>query len=199
MIELITQKELSEIAGVSRAAISRQVKIGKLELFNGSKKINLNGPLTQAYLNNLSPGRLKKLNESLQLQTYNGGQPKKSFIPEVTEEIQNFAEKYAKERADKEEQARIKLELDNTVRRGDLVELSAIESSLMMFIDRWLNINKRKFASGYDELERKLLAKQERQPDLKREFLNMLEQCADEAKNEVCDKLEAIQITQARG
>lgn len=200
-LNLKTQTKLADLAGVHRSSVTRALQSDppKLKLYNGTKKIWVDDPLTQAWLNDINPNRLNKLHSSLVVpEVIDPANKPKSFVPDVTPEIQNFAEKYAKERALKEEQVRIEKEMNNSVRRGDLLEQSAVNTSLMMLIDQVFNNIDRYAANHYDEMQRKVLALGKESTELKREFQNDIMKMKHEAKEEVCKKMEEIAEEQAR-
>lgn len=195
-MELISKSKFADLAGVSMPSISKALRIGRLETYNGTKKIDVSSPLAQAYLNNIPSQRAEVLSVVPTVQEQ----------PEITPDIEKIvieagkAEKQLKiERAKKTKQERIKVELQNATRRGELIEQTAVETSIMMSYDRLLNNLRRMSGSFYDEMERKILMAGQSSPELKREWNNELEKMMDEAKNDVCDKLETIQNDQARG
>ena len=195
-MNLITKKELSELAGVDPSTISHALKKKRLETYKGTKEIDLDSPLTKAFLEKIP--RQRKNN----VPAVNG---KKSLITEsddlekaVTKVQKAQAQKTIEEAGLKKEQ-RIDRQMKNAVRRSDLFEAEKVNISIMMFLDRILNNNKRYFSAAYDEIVRETLAKGEKVAGLKQKFLNQMEESADTAKLTVCDKLREMEKEQARG
>jgi hypothetical protein len=194
-MNLLTQKQLAVLAGVSSAAITKARKKKRVEHFNGTKNYDIDSPLNKAFLNDLNPNRI---NSETEIVLPGTPEQNETLLNQQQKSLDAVA-KLAKEKAELTKQNRIKVQLQNAVRRGELIEAEAVEQSLMMFLDRWLNVNKRKFNSYWQELIRNIQSESKPIPELKREFLNMLEGAADEAKLSTCEKLEEIKIDQGKG
>ncbi len=202
-MNLLTKGDFAKLTGVSAPAISKALRKdssgnSRLETFQGTSKIDADAPLSKSYRENI--GYQRKNNVPVV-----PGVPGVIVSDESNEDLTKAITKTQLaqvqkiiEAAELTKQKRIEKELKNAVRRGELVEVEAIEQTLMMWIDRWYNTNKRIFSAFFDEMQRTILARGENCPELKREFLNKLESAADEAKNTTCDKLEEIQIDQGK-
>ncbi|NIA28319.1 MAG: hypothetical protein GWP06_00225 [Actinobacteria bacterium] len=193
--EHFTQKEFADRLGVSAASISkaRNPKNGKpptLQYWKETGKIYIDDPLTQAFIKNPTRQRLK--GSAIVQPKTNGETISQSDI--ITQAI----EKKAIEEALLKEEQRKHKQLTNAILRGEYVKIESINQSIMMFLDKKLNTDKRYFSAIYDEIVRETLAKGEKIEGLKQKFLNEMELAADESKNTVCDKLEEIQTGQAK-
>lgn len=200
-MNLLTKGEFAKLVGVSAPAISKALRKdssgnSRLECYRGTEKIDVDCPLSQAFINNISRQRQTNVpsipngsDENLRVTTNEN-------LSDAVTKVQLAQAQKIIEEAEFKKQQRVEKELKNAVRRGELIEVKIIKESVMMFIDRWLNTNKRVFSSFFDEMQNKILAQGEKCPELKREFQNKMEEAAREAKEITCQKLEEIQIKQ---
>ena len=196
-MNLITQKQLADLAGVSSPAITKARKKDRLEYYRGTKVYDTDSPLNRAFLETIPKERLNKpavIPTNGEVMTDGIGRD----LGEALTEVQHAQAKKLIEEAELKKQQRIEKELRNAARRGELVELESINISLMTFLDELLNTNKRYFNAAYDKIVRETLTKGEKVEGLKQDFLNEMELSADEAKQTVVKKLTEIQIDQAK-
>jgi hypothetical protein len=198
-MKLVTVKEFVSISGVTKQAIYSHLRKGeRLQYYKGSNQIDIEAPLTQAYLNNVPAQRLRKTTEppdgvlqmmpSPQLDTY---------IPENAEDIANAVEKYSKHRAEKEKQTADKLRMANEVRRGQLLEKTIVEEYIFLWIDR-LHSNLDRMAGGFwDDLIRRVLLAGENKPEFKLEWKDRVKLIEHETKLECMERLTGIKKIQA--
>jgi hypothetical protein len=206
------------LAGVSKKTVSvalnpKDGKEPRLDYYNGTRKINVNSVKARAFLENIHPSRGKPAN--IELITKNS-----QASPEKTEELtdaiigaHNAQTEKTIEEARLKQQQRIEKELKNAVRRGELIELEAVNQMIMTWFDRWLQANKRGFNSSFDGFMRDAFRvfENERNADkkdfnphevtragLKRRYSNLFESWADDGKEESIKRLQEIQIEQAK-
>lgn len=199
-MNLKTKSQFAAECGKHPSAISHALRKGKLETFQDTGKINPNSALSQKFKATVGKGQKDLITgiTGIDVEIDDDNGDNKDFKKEALEIARAQKQKVIEEGALKAETRKEK-QLKNAYRRSEVVLLDAINQSIMMYIDHWYNTNKRVFSASYDEMERKILAAGERQPDLKREFLNKLENAADTAKNECCDRLNEIGKEQAKG
>ncbi len=195
-MNLQTQTEFSKLAGVSKMAISKAIKAETLRYFPGTKKIDPGDALSQAYLNNPSISRISA-NKAKNLPAQGEPVQQSDDVEQTIVDVNKAQIQKIIEEAELKRQQRIKVQLQNATRRGELVELKAIEKLIMMFYDRWLNTNKRRFNGKFDELKRDLDKGEKSDAEIKRDLNNSFENWANEAKETSCELL--IQIQEGQG
>jgi len=195
-VQLIQKSKLAQLAGVSKAAITKALKNDRLKEYNGTGEIDLHSPLTKAFLKQIPKERLQGKNLTKYVEQQSGG----VLSPEILETLKdaNTAEAVLKtEKAKREKEARIKLQQQNTVRRADLFTRDSV-MTLMLYIDK-LHNNLRRLSGGFfDEMQQKILATGKPTPDLKQRWNDEIENTIDTAKNDVADLIEQIEIDQSR-
>jgi hypothetical protein len=198
-MNLVTQAEFARQAGINKSNVTRAIQKGKLENFPGTKKIDMDAELTRAYLNNPSENRKLAVSISQGIIRRNGeGEPDKDLAKATTNALK-AQEKKTIEEAELKRQQRIEKELKNAVRRSELVEMESVETMIMMFFDRWLNTNKRRFNAFFTELKRDILEGKRPDSEIKREYNNEFEEWAHDAKEETVKLLNEIEEQQAKG
>lgn len=207
-LNLLTGKALAELAQVAGSAITKARKNDRLRFYQGTQKYDREDPLTRAFLENIPKERLNKPATI----PVNGGvkDSDKDLVDSLTKSNLSQAKKQLED-AELTKQKRIEKEMKNAVRRSELIELEAIEKSIMTWFDRWLNSNKRGFNGSYDDFMRgafKLFENEaakgdERPHDItrsehKQKWINDFESWADDGKQESMKRLQEIQISQGK-
>ena len=216
-MSFLSAAEFSRLAGVTQMAISKALnpKDGKeprLDYYKGSKKIDTDSVKARAFLDNINPNRggakaVAPISLSSPSATASEG-----LTQALTRTQENQAKKLAEE-AELKKQQRIEKELKNAVRRGELIELAAVNQMIMVWFDRWLQSNKRGFNASFDDFLRAafLIFENDRnansknfkphpvtRPELKRKWSNLFESWADDGKGKSINRLDEIQIEQAK-
>lgn len=194
-MNLLIKAAFAKWAGKSAPAVTKALKKGRLELYKDTDMINTGSPKSQAFKTKIGHGQ-KNIIATVpaeESETESG-----EDLKDAGKKVLGAQQKKLKEEGGYKKQQRIEKELKNAYTRGRLIAEDAIEKSIMMFLDRWLTTNKRVFSAMYDDMQRTILAAGEKQPELKRNFLNQLEGAADEAKTKTVELLREIQIDQGR-
>jgi len=180
-------------------AISKAIKTGRLEYHAGSKSIDVDHPLSKAFLNNISPQRLRKTTEPIDgvLQIPHTAQ-QDSYVPENAEDIANAVEKYSKHRAEKEKQAAIKLKMQNAVTRSDLFESGLVENELFLYLDRVHSDLDRLSGATLEDVVRLAIIAGKLLPEHKLKWKNACKSAVHNAKMEIVERLEGIKEVQAK-
>jgi hypothetical protein len=198
-MNLKSQTAFADLANVHKSSITRAIKKGDLELYAATKKIDADSALSRAYLENPSHQRQTPVNVAQGIIKRNGERESSKGLEEATVKAIQASEKKQIEEAELKKQQRIEKELKNAVRRSELVEMEAVETMLMMFLDRWLNTNKRRFNSFFQDLKRDILEGKRPDSEIKREYNNEFESWAHDAKTATVKLLREIEIQQAKG
>jgi hypothetical protein len=195
-LNLLTKTEFAAYAGKSAAAVSKAIRNGRLETFQDTGKINPNSAKSQKFAATIGQGQKNIIpaatNGSIVEPEDNEG------LKDAGKKVLLAQEKKIIEEAGLKEQQRIEKEMKNAVRRGELVEIEAIEKMIALYLDRWLNTNKRRFNANFDQLKRNLLDESKTDHEVKRELNNLFESWSHEAKTKTVEFLRTIQIEQGR-
>lgn len=199
-MNLLTQKQFAELAGVSSPAIGQARKKKRLEHYQGTKEYDTDSPLNRAFLETIPKERL---NKPAVIPPKNGEVSPEigANLGEAITEVQHAHAKKLIEEAELKKQQRIEKELKNAVRRGELVELEKINQSLMMYIDRWHNENERGWKAKYQELKRliqKVSDGQASDNEVRKIFSDWFMERTHIAKTETVRRLQEITIEQGR-
>lgn len=194
-MNLIIQKELADLVGVSSAAITKARKNNRVEHYKGTKEYDTDSPLNRAFINMIPDERLNKI---IKVPSQTISPSKNQDLEQAVTNVQEAQAQKTIEEGLLTEQKRIEKEMKNASRRGELVELEKINQFIMTFFDRFINTNKRYFSAIYDEVVRETLVLNEKVPGLKQKFLNEMEAATDEAKVTTCKLLREIQMEQGK-
>lgn len=192
-MNLLIKAAFAKWAGKSAPAVTKALKKGRLELYKDTDMINTGSPKSQAFKTKIGHGQ-----KNIIATVTETGTESDEDLKKAGKKVLGAQQKKLGEEGEFKKQQRIEKELKNAYTRGRLIAEDAIEKSMMMFLDRWLTTNKRVFSAMYDDMQRTILAAGEKQPELKRNFLNQLEGAADEAKTKTVEILRDIQIDQGQ-
>ena len=199
-MELLNQTKFAAKAKVSKMAISKALKNKRLEYCDGSKKIDVDSPLSQAFLNNISPQRMSNVLNPTGgvLQLPNPGELS-TYIPDNAEAIAGTVEDYGKEKTKVAKETAIKLNLSNTTTRGHLLEYDLVEQYIFLWIDT-LHSNLDRMSGGFwDDLARRLILAGENLPEFKLEWNDKIKLIKHETKLAAMERLVGIKKIQAEG
>jgi hypothetical protein len=217
-MELVTAAEFSRLAGVSQMAISKALnpKNGKeprLDYYKRTKKIDVQSVKAQAFLSNLDPRRGVGRNVATVIDHDTVDDDKKNDLTDALINAQNAGADKTVEEARLKKEQRIERQLKNAVRRGELIELEAVNQMIMTWFDRWLQANKRGFSGNFDGFLRDAFKLFENdlnadkkdfklhditKSKLKKRWSDSFESWADDGKQETIKYLKKIQENQAR-
>lgn len=187
-----TRAEFSRIVGVSRAAVTQAVKKGRLDVLSNGD-IDDQGQKTKSFLES------NKIQQSTGIDFLKKpSTEQKSNYDDPAYRIGIAAKAQLElEKAKREKQARIKLEMQNATRRADLYTSESV-MTLMLYLDKLHGNLKRLASSEFDELQRKVLAIGKLSPELKREWNNHVDGAIHTAKLDMIDLLNTLAKEQAR-
>ena len=217
-MELLNAAEFARLAGVSQKTISIALnpKGGletRLDYYNGTRKIDPKSVKARAFLENI-PRQRNTLERSVNVATEQ--QPSTEKFEDLTDAqitAFNAQSKKAIEEAKLKREQRIEKQLKNAVRRGELIELDAVNQMIMTWFDRWLQSNKRGFNGNFDgflrdvfklfendmNADKKDFKKHEiTKAELKKRWSDTFEAYADNGKQKTLKYLGEIQEEQAR-
>ena len=196
-MNLMTKSQFAEHCGKGKSAISNALKQGRLETFQDTGKINPNSPKSQKFLATTHPSQ----KNTIALATSGSVEEPDQDLRKAGKKVLLAQEKKIIEEAALKEQQRIEKEIKNAVRLGELVEISAINESIMMFIDRWLSENERGFNGKYLEFKRLVLDVEDGKKsdnEVRSIFKDWFLERAHIAKTTTTEKLREIQNEQGR-
>jgi hypothetical protein len=196
-MNLLTKAEFAANCGKSKAAVSKALRDGRLDVYQDTGKINPGSPKSQKFAGTIGRGQ-KGVAIGVVGQASDPDPRTEKEFAEAAIKFANAQEQKTIEDAEFTKQKRIEKQMKNATRRGELLEADLVQKYLMTFLDRLLNTNKRVFSANYDAIVRDVLAAGEKPAGLKQSFLNAMEQAADDAKTKTVELLRKIQIEQGR-
>ncbi len=206
-MNLLIKSKFAKWAGKSAPAVSKALKQGRLELFQDTDKINTGSPKSQAFKSTIGNGQ-KNIIPTVTGQVINPDAPEPNEnLEKAGENVLNAqAQKTVEESALKKQQ-RIKEEIKNANRMGEVVRLNSINTMIMTWFDQWLSTNKRRFNGSVDEFLRlafQLFENENESADhdisratFKRKWATSFEQWQHEGNKETMKRLSEIQEGQA--
>jgi hypothetical protein len=189
-VNLLTQKQFAELAKISSTAVTKARKKGRCEHYNGTVKYNVDAPLNQAFLNDLNPARIKEVQRDIIVS------PDEELL-DIQKKNLKAGDKLQREKAELTKQQRIKVELQNAVRRSELLEYSLVDKYIFLYLDRLHSNLERMTGAYFDDLVRKVQADGP-QPEHKQEWKDLSKTAIHEAKQKIMELLEEITKEQAK-
>lgn len=200
-MNLLTVPQFVELSGVSKQAIYNHLRKGeKLRYSNGSKKIDLDDPLTRAYLDNPSSQRQSNiLNDpeaALEIIDPSG---QTALSTRKKNELANKYGDAADEKARVDRARAEQLEMKNAVMRAELYKADLVEQYLFLYLDRLHSNLDRLSGSTLADVVRQAIIDGELKPDGRLKWKDACKNAVHEAKIEIVERLENIKEEQAKG
>lgn len=199
-MNLITKKEIAQLAGVSAPAISKAIKDGRLECYQGSKQIDTDSPLARAYLNNIPLQRQNNV-PSLpgQQQANVDSGPNNDDLTQAVIKVQNAEALNKVEAAEFKRQQRIEKEMKNAVRRSDLLNYKKVDQYIFLYLDKLHSNLERLATSVLDDMSEKILESGSVRPEHRQIWKDAVKKSIHESVEQVKKRLKEIMDDQARG
>ena len=198
-MNLLTKSAFAKWAGKSAPAVTKALKQGRLELFQDTGKINIGSPKSQAFKSVIGNGQknIVPLATGKLVNSDQETEPSEDLKNEGVKVLQTQKKKINEELGLKREQ-RIKEQIKNAVRLGEVVSLDSVNTMIMTYLDKWLSTNKRRFNGSFDEFERMILADKPKS-EIKRAWAVKFEEWQHEGNEETMKRLSEIQEVQSKG